>query len=1278
MEIIRLPKNLGSLASLKTLNARLHERACQLDWSEVKEAEPKKLAALLEGLSLDVHGEELGLGSVPEALQPALLAGFGKPRGPKRPRRTARPSAPVAKAPGVFESGEEELPVEEEAPLAPVEEPREPRLPPPLLQAPSPVEVRAELEEAVVLDLLGPRGGEREELERGNPRDHYILGVLFPLRSRMKAEAEEDLAAAGDGGEESGPAEVSDAQESTLPSSFGMSFCVAREVKRLRVTVRWGRYLRKPSDRLKKDDGGPATVWKREPMGGTRLLPLDEGPLGPYTLMDEVPEVVVKGVSRVAGGQRIVSLFLVNGQAEPEKLRDEASLFQPELIVEGEEDAPVFLKRALVRDGEGADPVAHEEAEAMDMLYRHHVEFAVGHGVAVHADPDPGDFRRAVRVRTRVMPTYEVPQQQAPGPEEVPELSGLVLDMKELAETDGSLLVERLRALPDAYAAWILRQRERLRKGEDGLESFGTPGSKALDRCESALRRLREGLEVLRTDEKAQAAFRFANRAMWLQRTRSAYAEKVRREKDPARRKALKPETYDEPRERSWRPFQLAFVLLNVPALARLDHPDRREDAEATADLLWFPTGGGKTEAYLGVAAFAMSIRRLHGTVEGRSSEGVAVLMRYTLRVLTLQQFQRAAALLCACELIRREDEATWGKEPLRLGLWVGANTTPNRTEDAAEALKRVHGHAPQGRARGTPAQLTNCPWCGATIEPGKNITVEAYNRGGGRTLMYCGDPLGSCVFTARKSPGEGLPVLVVDEEIYRRLPAMLIATVDKFAQMPWNGRTQMLFGQVTHRCPRHGWRSPEVDDADSHPATDRLPAVKSVATGPLRPPDLIIQDELHLISGPLGTLTGLYETAVDRLATWAVGGVRVRPKVIASTATVRRAAEQVKSLFLRGVQVFPPHGLEVRDNFFSVQRSTGKVPGRRYLGVCAPGRRLKGTLIRVYVALLAAAQQLYERYGTAVDPWMTLVGYFMSLRELAGMRRMVDDDVRARLRDTDRRGLARRGPPSLEELTSRLSASDIPRLLDRLELPFPRPDQERKPEARPLDVLLATNMISVGVDVKRLGLMVTGGQPKSTAEYIQATSRVGRSAPGLVCTVFNWARPRDLSHYEAFEHYHATFYKHVEALSVTPFSARALDRGLSALLVSLVRLSGPDFNPNARAQAFQRELSVVNEAVATIIRRAAEVTESQEIAEEVRTMLGLRLDTWGREARATQAGVRLGYRGERDGSTHGLLQEPTVGEWAEFTCLHSLRDVESMVPLRLHDTDANDGKEVW
>jgi hypothetical protein len=752
------------------------------------------------------------------------------------------------------------------------------------------------------------------------------------------------------------------------------------------------------------------------------------------------------------------------------------------------------------------------------------------------------------------------------------------------------------------------------------------------------------------------------------------------------RKKELKPEdgvaALDEPKNRSWRLFQLAFVLLNLPSLTDLHHPDRSHETDAVADLLWFATGGGKTEAYLGLTAYTLALRRLQGEVEGRRGDhGVAVLMRYTLRLLTLQQFQRAAALLCACETIRCADVGTWGETPFRLGLWVGNKTTPNTLAAAANALRQKNmGGKPS--ASGTPHQITSCPWCGSEIKE-KHLRVYEPPSDIGRCVTYCGDDLGRCEFSEAKAPREGLPVMVVDEEIYRRPPSLLIATVDKFAQMPWKGETQMLFGKVTEICDRHGFLSPEIEDGQSHPARNGLPRVINRPHGPLRPPDLIIQDELHLISGPLGSMVGLYEAAVDELCSWEVKGRKVRPKVVASTATIRRAPDQVQKLFVRKLEVFPPpQGTSIRDSFFAIQRPISpEHPGRRYIGLCAFGRRYPVAMIRSYVAHMAAAQKLYDDYDRLADPWMTLAGYFNSIRELAGTRRLVEDDIRARLRDADQRGLAKRRVRSLEELTSRKSGTGIPKTLERLEAVFDKTLEAQRAAERkaglpltsvlPYDVILATNMISVGVDIDRLGLMVVAGQPKNTSEYIQATSRVGRSAdgPGLVCTVFNWARPRDLSHYERFEHYHETFYKHVEALSVTPFSARALDRGLSGVMVGLMRLWDDHLNANLKAGKVQATDPLWGKVFDELSRRGSSATHDPAVAVRVRTMLDCRRKVWLRRV-ANQKDHQLAYKPE-GGASVGLLEQPSEKDWEMFTCLNSLRDVEGTVDLVLDSRHA-------
>jgi hypothetical protein len=1140
--------------------------------------------------------------------------------------------------------------------------------------------LRYELEKLVLADLQGPAGGPDEELNETSVSERYLVGMLAPKRNPEITDLFDELAVGGKGTAEDGKPDTASPQtESLIPSSFGLTFTILAETEALKITARWGQYLRTDSETLTNDKGNPQKIWKRASRQGVSdPIPLVTGSIKNWTVTEDQPEVIVRGLVRKNGGDWIVTLFLVNGQQERERLNDEQWLFQPELIVEAADGSAAFVKRVHFHDPQKTDPLAMNEERMMAMAYRHQNEFAVGHNVAVHAESLPNDPTRSLRICTRSVPIYEVPMQTPPTKQEIPAMADLVLDMKILAESPASELSTNLKALPGAYAAWI---DTRHKDTDPTLAEFANEKAAALKNCERSLKRIREGIDLLTVNPMAAEAFRFANEAMWQQRVHTMLAEQVRRGLSPDIAKI------DVEKNRSWYPFQLAFILLNLPGITDLKHADRTDETCAIADLLWFPTGGGKTEAYLGLTAYTLGLRRLQGEIAGRSAEyGVAVLMRYTLRLLTLQQFQRASTLICACESIRRDRGSTGderlGAEPFRIGLWVGQRTTPNTTSQSEESIKQDHGHYSKGSmagGSGSPAQLKNCPWCGKPVDPGKDIVVEPFTSGRGRTIQYCSDPLGQCLFSRAKSSDEGIPVMVVDDEIYRKLPSLMIATVDKFAQMPWKGETQMLFGQVNGTCSRHGFRSPEIEDAFTHNKRGNLPSAQTQPHAPLRPPDLIIQDELHLISGPLGTLVGLYETAVDDLSSWMVDGKRVRPKVIASTATIRRAANQVQQLFLRKVEVFPPQGTDVRDNFFSVQRPPSEqFPGRRYFGICASGKRIKEATIRVYVAHLAAAQKLYEKYGKHADPWMTLVGYFNSIRELGGTRRLVDDRISSILKSADQRGLAKRRNPILQELTSRMSATDIPDVLDRLEIGFDPEVELRRKELRkqgkdsenplPLDILLATNMISVGVDVKRLGLMVVLGQPKTTAEYIQATSRVGRSTPGLVCMLYHWARPRDLSHYERFEHYHATFYQHVEGLSVTPFAARALDRGLSALLVALIRLAGEQFNGNGAAAILDRSHNYVKRAIEQICKRAVQVDGRKETGEVVRAMLNQRIDHWLARAQRPTGGNILGYQESRDGLTPGLLERAGLGPWDLFTCLTSLREVEPSVGLILDD----------
>lgn len=1146
------------------------------------------------------------------------------------------------------------------------------------LASPTPAAIRDELTEMVVKDLLGPAGGPEEELDQRE--DHvysrYLVGMLAPKEEEVPGEQIDELAT-GEGQEgEEGNADAGVPASSTyFPSSMGLSFVVDGDTREIVIDAEWGAYTRISSETQTKSDGKPARVWKRSPVLPAPLtLPLAPGAIPVRALHPDHPDVVLQGRARKVGGDWVVTLFLVNQQAARKQKRDEAWVFQPKIRVRGINNEPIFVQRkALKGDLSKLDPLTRDESETLDMLYRRQHEFAVGHGIAVHATLPEPLADRATQVETEWAPSFEVAQQTPRSAADDPNLSGLTLDMKALTEMPKDELLANLRIIAKAYGVWIQAETAKLSAPGEKLEHHQKAAQRAIARCTRARERIEEGIALLAADPVAEQSFRFANRAMWQQRIHTIYGRNIRK-KDKSAEAGI--ETLDVPHNRSWRLFQMAFILLNLPSITNLHHPDRSHETDAVADLLWFATGGGKTEAYLGLTAYTLALRRLQGEIEGRRGDhGVAVMMRYTLRLLTLQQFQRAAALLCACEMIRRGDKDTWGTKPFRLGLWVGGKATPNSLKKAAEALRKKNtgGRPAQG---GTPHQITSCPWCGSEIREHHLRVYEAPNDIG-RCVTYCGDDLGRCPFSEAQAPREGLPVLVVDEEIYRRPPSLLIATVDKFAQMPWKGETQMLFGKVNGICDRHGFLSPDVDDAQSHPAKHGLPPVKNRPHGDLRPPDLIIQDELHLISGPLGSMVGLYEAAVDELCSWTVNGKRVRPKVIASTATIRRAPDQVQKLFVRKLDVFPPQGTDIRDSFFAIQRPISpEYPGRRYIGLCAFGRRYPVAMIRSYVAHMAAAQVLFEKYDRLADPWMTLAGYFNSIRELAGTRRLVEDDIRARLRDADQRGLAKRKVRVLEELTSRKSGTDIPRILERLDAVFDSGLETARAAARreglaqptpvPYDVILATSMISVGVDIDRLGLMVVAGQPKNTSEYIQATSRVGRSAeaPGLVCTVFNWARPRDLSHYESFEHYHDTLYKHVEALSVTPFSARALDRGLSGVMVGLMRLWDEHLNGNLTAGKVLDTDPLWAAIFHMLSKRGSDANHDASVKARIIDMLDRRRDEWLKRAH-NQMEHQIAYK-PAGGTTVGLLEQASDRDWGLFTCLNSLRDVEGTVDLVL------------
>ena len=1155
----------------------------------------------------------------------------------------------------------------------------------------------------VELNLLGPAGGEKESIVDQRVRDRYLIGRLAPHDSTVDPDSEPNQVE--DDGEEyeNDSADVQESEElfddardfskgydddrdreedtvgsairaSLTPSSIGMTFCVGTDVSEIEISASWGAYERvfREGWRSYAEDG-PKYCWLRSPQGGKIRLPIPKrgGELGERPVEKERPKIVVNGrvTEPLPNGLRLVSVFLLNRQEPLKTEKDRNWIFQAKLTARGVGGAPIFQSRSLALRPDGAQ-VRDAEEEELDMIYRDHYEFAVGHNVSVHAVPSPETPERAVEISTSFLPSCDLPTTES--------RDAGALDMRWLAVTDENKLFSKLDEFERDYLGWIEEKALEIDDPKSRLRGAGHDFKASADevvaRCREAHKRIVEGIATLRENPEALRAFRFMNGVMADQRVHTLYAAARAKEfaggkRNRERRAGVQVEDFDKSDNHRWRPFQLAFILISLPSLADPRRPDRSE-VHGAADLLWFPTGGGKTEAYLGLAAFAMAIRRRQGALGGLDADrGLTVVMRYTLRLLTLQQFQRAATLICAMEVKRRESPDIWGKTPFTLGLWVGQKTTPNKTEQSESAIKSARN----GRSYGsTPAQLPRCPWCGGEIEPGRDIKVD---RDALRTVLKCGCPYGDCDFASEKA---GLPVVVVDEEIYRRPPSMLIATVDKFAKIAWENASRTLFGRVERECPRHGLCWPGCDCNQSHNAGQKkgLESAKVYPVKAIRPPDLIIQDEFHLISGPLGTIVGLYESAIDELCSWELDGRKIRPKIVASTATTRRAKEQCDRVFEREVKIFPPNGLDASDNYFSKRQTGENRSGRRYVGICSPGTTQQTAAVRVYAHLVTCARFLFNRFGKFADPYMTLVGYFSSLRELGGARRIVEDNVRTLASKVEFSphdpypGLARRYLwGAIEELTSRVASADVPDKLESLALEF-NPDLEPHVPQDAVDVVLATNMLSVGVDVQRLGLMLVYNQPKNSAEYIQATSRVGRKYPGLVFTLFSWGRPRDFSHYESFEQYHATFYKFVEAQSVTPFAPRALDRGLTGVMVGLLRVAEEKLSDNEAAGKMRdHEIRSRAEELLVPIGDRAERVAGAPRGDYARALVGQRLDEW--EKAANDQNARLGYeRTQHSGDLKGLVHKPGVKPWDSGTVGLSMREVEPELGLILDKSD--------
>lgn len=862
----------------------------------------------------------------------------------------------------------------------------------------------------------------------------------------------------------------------------------------------------------------------------------------------------------------LVTVCLVNRQSANGRL-DLLSLFQSRIDVRLKPGSP-----GSIQPYPAAEPVDSEE-RSQNLLYRNKLTFAVGHGCA--ADWTIRSATTVDSVSAECLPIFETPSITP----DICSISGqpLVASIRLLSGLDPSSDgIDQLKTIVEEYEKWINEQQGRI----SGLNAQLRDTAKMhMKQCTEAAQRMKDGLSLLASDPQIRRAFQLANLAMVTQQVRSRREARTS-SFDHDTSKLLFGEPYeplDLNSERAhnsqWRAFQIAFILASLQSTADADHPDRER-----VELIWFPTGGGKTEAYLGLAAFSIFLRRLRNPTD----TGVQTLMRYTLRLLTAQQFQRASRLICAMEYIRRQHAEELGEAEISAGIWLGGSTTPNTREEACTIFSSLQKG--DGREQNK-FVLDRCPWCGAEMGP-VNLTtgrrrdrrsgvprVIGYERRNNTVVYACPDQC--CEFHKL------LPLYVIDEDIYEMRPALVIGTVDKFAMLAWKPQARSLFG------------------------------IAEDGTRAYSPPSLIIQDELHLISGPLGSMVGLYEPIIEELCTDRRGQQTAKPKIVSSTATIRNYAEQVLGLYARNrTSLFPPPGLDADDSFFArvARRLDGTLErGRIYVGVHAPGLgSLQTVQVRTFSALLQATQSMA---AVDRDPWWTLLLFFNSLRELGTTLTLFQSDIPDLLRGAlkQRLGIGFQDVRQLKkilELTGRLPGDEVPKAISALEVPT----VSRQGQA--VDVCLASNIIEVGVDIDRLSLMAVVGQPKTTSQYIQVTGRVGRQAnrPGLVVTIYAASKPRDRSHFEKFRSYHERLYAQVEPTSVTPFSRPALDRAAHAVIASYVRQLGD----SDQAESPYPFPSALVAQVSRILEQRASIVDPEELT-ALRRIIQRRSDEWQR-----------------------------------------------------------------
>ena len=963
-------------------------------------------------------------------------------------------------------------------------------------------------------DLIGPGWKEGtqspDHLERldvggsGAPNRYYLTGMLAPQEGAILTPGEippeqaggtSSLSEGGGTGSENNDSEdesVAEVNSWTEAGAMGLTFRPVELNNSIKLVVGWGEYT------SVRDSEG--RIWKRMPFEFEfELTPEDV--IHGESLDIDFPEGEAQGVrllvERSGPDQSpLMTIRLANMRSSgsgqyPSKAA--ATLYQVRIEVDGE-----------FHDARTKSP---QNDALMDLLYRHSKVYARGHMVAVDWN------KEGTRIWTSYLARHLVPEMVFKD-----SLGELLPNIERLADAsnvqDG---LNQLLEFINAFEQWgVASEQQAIDEGLPGhlFEQFQSNRQALL----SNVSRMKSGINFLREDEDALHAFVLTNRAII----------------ESQRSETLAPEHRID--QFTWKPFQIAFILLNLRGTV----DDTSEDRNIV-DLAWFPTGGGKTEAYLGLIAFASFYRRISERTQDRERQapGVTAIMRYTLRLLTADQAARLVRLVGGMNEVANQTNLGQGAGfvPFRVGMWIGKDASPNNlfandfTPNTAESLilKAQEGTPVRGS---TIAPFSSCPWCGDE-SVGKVESYQVHSNGWSsprpRVSTRCSNH--ACAFASE------VPFTAVDEDIYLNPPTILLATADKFVQAAYNPSAKFA-GEGFDAYTVRRLLGMEKEERETAPF----------------PPDVIIQDELHLLSGPLGTMAGLLETA---LAVAWQETCNHQPKYIAATATIRGAERDVGLMYGRQLNVFPPPLLDATDNFFS---TASEHRGRLHVGVLASGARARSALEQTSASMLSASTVARNTGAPEemVDPYWTLVMYYNSLRELGGGMTALQQNVpRWMLQYGGELGQREFNAQPIE-LTSRRSSSELSEYRGRL--------NHTLGSGRPVvDVLHTSNMFQVGIDIKRLGVMAIIGQPRSNSEYIQSSGRVGRGkGPGLVMSLLRDRFPRDLSHFELFKSFHQELFRHVDRTSVTPFALRAVDRGAATVLMLLLRMTSPILAPNS------------------------------------------------------------------------------------------------------------------